>query len=80
MPGDRCTYHTHRYPYMFYNLTSNEMQELDADGKLALNKVVNVQKKGDIKLITREMGLGSHAVRNVGSTKFRQFIVEFRYL
>ena len=65
---------------MFYNLTSNETQELDADGKPALNKVVNVQKKGDIKLITREMGLGSHAVRNVGSTKFRQFIVEFRYL
>jgi hypothetical protein len=81
-PGDRCPFHRHKYPYMFYNLTRSETRELDADGNItAKNAVANsIQSKGDTAFITREMGLGSHALRNVGMTTFQQFIVEFNCL
>jgi hypothetical protein len=75
-PGEKCHFHTHYFPYLFTNLSESSTQPLDKAG--AADGEPFHQVKGQTIYIEAE-NLGSHAVLNVGSTTFLQFIVDFKY-
>ena len=75
-PNARCHYHYHMFPYFFLNLTASQTQELDTQGNLLRHKPINHQTPGQCTFVTRD-NLSSHAVLNVGSNVFLQFVVEF---
>jgi hypothetical protein len=75
-PQESCQFHVHKLRYFFTNLTESTTQALDEKG--AESGVPNHQKRGQTIYVDEE-SLGSHAVQNVGSTVFLQFIVEFKF-
>jgi hypothetical protein len=75
-PQERCQFHVHRLRYCFTNLKESTTQALDEKG--AESDVPNHLKRGQTIYVNEE-SLGSHAVQNVGSTIFLQFIVEFKF-
>lgn len=75
-PQERCDFHVHKFHYCFTNLTESTTQALDEQGKFVGDPSLQVQ--GQTSYVTKDL-LGEHAVVNVGSTIFLQFIVEFKY-
>lgn len=74
-PQERCQYHRHLRPYVYFNLTESLTQELDKEGK-AIPSPPRRQLEGQSTFVTVDQ-LGEHAVHNVGDGVFLQFIVEF---
>jgi hypothetical protein len=75
-PQEQCHFHVHKLKYCFTNLSESVTQALDEDGKEVGSP--NPQTKGQTVYVDKE-SLGSHAVLNVGSTTFLQFIAEFKF-
>ena len=73
-PGESCPFHVHSLPYCFTNLTSNLTQALDECGRCVGEPAWQTQ--GQTRYVPSE-SLGAHAVQNVGTGTFLQFIVEF---
>ena len=75
-PQERCHFHVHKFHYCFTNLTESTTQALDEKGDFVGDPSSQVQ--GQTIYVTKDL-LGEHAVLNVGSTTFLQFIVEFKF-
>ena len=75
-PQERCHFHVHKFHYCFTNLTESTTQALDEKGEFVGDPSSQVQ--GQTIYVTKDL-LGEHAVLNVGSTTFLQFIVEFKF-
>jgi hypothetical protein len=75
-PQERCDFHVHKCHYCFTNLTESVTQALDEKGEFVGDP--SLQVEGQTIYVTKDL-LGEHAVLNVGSTTFLQFIVEFKY-
>ena len=72
-PGDTFPQHHHMLDYVTVALDEGHLEVLDADGSI----VRNHRKVGDIQ-VTR-VGQGQiHALRNVGTTRYRNRIIEFK--
>ena len=81
-PGERTEVHTHKHDYVFFVLEGSTGEVFDKRG----NSVGALEMKaGDsyfFKLIGDELVSGdfripvTHSARNVGSTRFREIIVE----
>jgi hypothetical protein len=77
-PGERCPFHTHTLEYCFTNLSKSVTQALSESGEPMDGEFPKEQVAGQTIYLDRR-SLGSHAVWNVGSTTFLQFIVEFKF-
>lgn len=75
-PGERCHFHVHKLRYCFTNLTESITQALDEAG--TETDCPNPQTKSKSVYVDRD-ALGAHAVLNVGTTAFLQFIIEFKF-
>jgi hypothetical protein len=75
-PGERCHFHAHKLRYCFTNLTESITQALDEAG--TETESPNPQTKSKTVYVDRD-SLGAHAVLNVGTTTFLQFIIEFKF-
>jgi hypothetical protein len=77
-PQEQCPYHSYGLEYCYTNLTESVTQALTETGVAAPNDPPRRQVVGQTVFVEQE-SLGSHAVKNVGSSTFLQFIVEFKY-
>lgn len=73
---ERCHFHVHKFHYCFTNLTESTTQALDEKGECVGDP--SLQVEGHTIYLAKDQ-LGKHAVLNVGSTTFLQFIIEFKY-
>jgi hypothetical protein len=75
-PHEQCDYHVHRLRYFFTNVSrESDTQELSETGQMVGSP--RRQVRGQTIYVGPNF-LGSHAVLNVGTTTFLQFIVEFK--
>jgi beta-alanine degradation protein BauB len=75
-PHEQCDYHVHRLRYFFTNVSwESETQELSEAGQMVGSPRRQVRGQ---TIYVGPNSLGSHAVLNVGSTTFLQFVVEFK--
>jgi hypothetical protein len=75
-PQERCDFHAHKSHYCFTNLTESTTQALNEKGEFEGDP--SLQVEGQTIYVPKDL-LGEHAVLNVGSSTFLQFIVEFKY-
>ena len=81
-PGERTEVHTHSHDYVFYVLEGSTGEVSDKEG----NPVGTLEMKaGDSYFFDSKAGtlfraifesLFTHSARNVGSTRFREILVE----
>jgi beta-alanine degradation protein BauB len=75
-PHEQCDYHVHHLRYFFTNVSwESETQELSETGQIVGSPRRQVRGQS---IYVGPNSLGSHAVLNLGSTTFMQFIVEFK--
>jgi len=82
-PGESFPYHTHKNDYLFYVIEGSTMEAFDIDGNATgiinanTGEVISFKIDGN-KLVSDKISIPiSHGVRNVGSTRFREILVEF---
>ena len=72
-PGETFPWHLHDHDYITVSLTEADLEAHEADGTIRRNH----RGPGDIQL-TRVGSGQAHELRNVGSTPYRNRIIEFK--
>ena len=83
-PGESTGLHTHQHNYFFHAIECSTMEITDKDGNvvttlnLADDSVMYLDLEGD-ELIGDENRIpATHAARNIGTTRYREILVELK--
>ncbi|CAK4676538.1 hypothetical protein LEN26_018169 [Aphanomyces euteiches] len=79
-PQTGCIYHVHRFPYLFINLVEGSTQATDVQGRIMQEESIRHHTAGQMTFVDvdAESELPNHAFQNVATTKFCQYIIEFK--
>lgn len=88
-PGEQTPVHTHENAYMWYVVVGGSVQLFDEGGKdlgsfeVPTGSIFSLKLEGEILEFTSELGKGikvpaRHSAKNVGSTAYREVLVEFK--
>ena len=81
-PGESTGVHTHSHDYVFYVIEGSTVEVTDKDGNLLGKLEVKAGETMFFRLEGQELVAGdwripaTHSARNVGSTRFREILVE----
>jgi hypothetical protein len=86
-PGERTPRHTHELDYVWYVVEGSRLETFDADGKSIgafdskTGDTFAFRCDGEGLVSTDDKGLrgpATHSARNVGSTRYREILVEMK--
>jgi beta-alanine degradation protein BauB len=81
-PGESTGLHTHKHDYMFFVIEGSTGEVTDKDGKVLGKMEVKAgdniffRKEGDTFIAGEFRVPATHSARNVGSTRYREILVE----